>query len=149
MPERKNPDYSESAIALVNPPDVLKMLMERQTVLNEISDLDSVMKAYPEYEQMTLRQQEIATLEQKIRGAIDRFGSYQDTINGVYGVKQIRRTVSFIAEKIRQVMPQYAEAVIDGVNKTKMNGLLKGGLITQEQADQCSQTKEDYAYIIK
>ncbi len=149
MVEKKNPDYSESAVNLCNPSELLELLKTRQQIMAEISTLDAVLRAYPEYENMIARQEELSKLETTIRSEIDVHGSYQDTFNGVYAVKQIRKTVSFLAEKIREVIPHYAEAVIDGVNKTKMNGLLKGGLITQEQADKCSITKEDYAYIIK
>ena len=149
MAEKKNPDYKETAINLINPDPVRQLLSERHGIQAGINELDALLKAYPEYEQLQAKQAELTENEQKLRQAIDLYGSYQDTVSGSYAVKQIRKTLSYITEKIRQVIPQYAEAVIDGVNKTKMNGLIKGGLITQEQADQCSEIKEDYAYIIR
>ncbi len=147
--KRKNPDYTATAVNLRNPPEVLELLKTRQQIMSEISTLDAVLKAYPEYENMIDRQEELSKLETSIRAEIDAHGSYQDAINGIYAVKQLRKTIIFLADKIRQVIPQYAEAVIDGVNKTKMNGLLKGGLISQEQADKCSEVKEEFAYIVR
>lgn len=149
MTEKRNTDYSLSAINLVNPNEVRVLLSARHEIQSEIRQLDAILKAYPEYEQLQEEQHLLTENEQKLREAIDKYGSYQDTVSGSYAVKQIRRTVTFIADMVKRVIPQYAEAVIDGVNKNKMIGLLKGGLITQEQANQCSEVKEDFAYIIK
>ena len=45
-----------------------------------------------------------------------------------------RRSVAYIPEAIREAIPEFADAVIDEtVNKTKIKGLLKGGLITPAQ----------------
>ncbi len=149
MQEKKHPDYSASAINLCNPAQVAVLVFTKKEKVNEIERLQTVLCAYPEYEQLQALGKEVTELDGKIRSTIDEYGSFQDLDYGAYGVKQSRKTVTFIANAIREIIPQYAEAVIDGVNKTKMNGLLKGGLITQEQADQCSEVKEDFAYIIK
>ena len=149
MVEKKNPDYTESAVNLTNPPEVIKAMGERESFASHIANLKALLEAYPEWEELKKAEQRLTDHDQYIRKLIDEFGSYQDTIVGIYGLKQLRKTITFIAEKIREVIPAYAEAVIDGVNKTKVNGLIKGGLISQEMADLCSQVKEDYAYIIK
>ena len=149
MIEKKNPDYTESAVNLTNPPEVIKAMGERESFASHIANLKALLEAYPEWEELRKAEQRLTDHDQLIRKLIDNFGSYQDTERGIYGLKQIRKTITFLAEKIREVIPAFAEAVIDGVKKTQMNGLITGGLITQEQANKCSQTEVSYAYIIK
>ena len=146
---KKNLDYSASAVNLTNAVEVKILLDAKARIDNEIRQIQTVMQAYPEWQALQELGEKQIAINAQIRAAVDQYGSDQDVSAGVYAVKQIRKTVTFIAEKIRQVIPQYAEAVIDGVNTEKMKGLIKGGLISSEQSNSCSAIKESFAYIIK
>lgn len=150
---RTNPDYSASAVNLCNPPqlrDLLARLYEAQGNANEIQDrIDASIPAdlLRASEQI---QKTIVAFNTEIRAAIDNLGSYQDTVNGSYAVKQLRKNVSYDPAMVKQTLPQFAPAIIEEtVNKAKMGGLVKGGLITAEQAEQCGKVEETFAYIVK
>ena len=152
MNTKANPDYQESAVNLTNPPQVAELLGQLKVATNHRASVKlSLEDQHPElFAAIREDDAEIALLESKIKLAIDQFGSWQDTYAGSYGVKQRRVSVTYIPAEVRRIVPNYAQAVIEEtVNKVKMGGLLKGKLITQEQADACSEKTETYGYIIK
>lgn len=122
MADRKNPDYSASAMNLTNDARLLELL----------GGLYSLQASRQ-------RQQE----------AIESFGSYQDMEAGHYALKQRRVTVTYSAAAVRTAMPDFAKAVIEEtVNKAKIEGLAKGGLITPAQVEAVSTKAESFRYVI-
>ncbi len=152
---RKNTDYSGSAVNLVNPPELQDLLSRLHEAQGNANDIKARMDATipPELIKANMQIQEtIASLNTEIRTAIDKYGSYQDVVNGAYALKQRKITKSYNATAFETAYPQFAPAVImKAVDVAKLNGLIKGGLITESALKTSSVMveSESYAYIIK
>jgi len=150
MVEKKNPDYSGSAVKLCNPAEVGELLAQRLSLTGSIADLKDELEALELYRQIQETEKTLRALDEEIKQAIETHGSYQDTETGIYGVKQRKLSVIYVPGLVRDVIPKFADAVIEEVvNKIAIEGLIKGKLITPEQADKISNTTENFAFIIK
>ncbi|MFH0769431.1 MAG: hypothetical protein V1932_07725 [Chloroflexota bacterium] len=152
---KRNTDYSASAINLVNPPEVKDCLIELDRLQRQLVSLcderDALIPSHLR-EAIAFYQKGIAEQTEGIRGFIDTFGSYQDTVNGVYAVKQRKVSKSYSAEPFEKCYPQFAPAVIiKAVNEKTLIGLIKGGLLEEArlEADGILKCTESFAYIIK
>jgi len=143
-------DYSNSAVNLSNPPEVEELLIQRQKVSRLQRKAQEALNSLPEYQNLQRLSGDIAEIDKQLKPLIDKYGSYQDTRKGLYAVKQARQSISYDPSKVKACIPQFADAVIEEVvNKGKIEGLLKGGLINRQQADACANTREINAYIIQ
>lgn len=149
---RKHPDYSASAVNLVNPPELKRVLEERQSFTSLIANLKVVMEAYPEWADLNKAEQRLADHDRYIKGLIDQLGSYQDVEVGEYAVKQLKRTKLYSATNFESCFPQYAEAVLTkSINVPVLEGLIKGNLLDEDGLRRAHiiEDKETFAYIIK
>ncbi len=152
---KRNTDYSASVVNLCNPAklaELLAHLYEAQGNANDIKDrIDATIP--PELLKASAQIQDtISALNAEIRAAIEKYGSYQDVINGAYALKQRRVSKTYNAQPFETNYPQFAPAVIiKAVDTTKLNGLVKGGLLTEEQLRQTGvlTETESFAYIIR
>ena len=151
----KNTDYSASAVKMVNPPEIKILLGELQKLKADMLILNEQVDALIPQElrdRIEICQKWIIEKELDIRLAVDMFGSYQDLEQGQYAIKQRKISKSYDAQKFEAIYPQYSPAVIiKAVDTTKLNGLIKGGLITNDELILHAITKEteSFAYIIK
>ncbi len=149
----KNKDYSGSAVNLCNPYQVreaLQILKRRQDTLEKLYEESEDMIPQELKDNIKLVQKTVAEAQTLVHDGIELYGSYQDVEAGIYGVCQRRRSVIYLPDKVKANLPKYAPAVIEEmVNKKAFEGLIKGGLITEEQARDCSEEKETFAYIIE
>ena len=151
----KNIDYSASAVKMVNPPETHTLLGELKNLKADLLVLNEQVDALIPQElrdRIEICQKWIIEKEVDIRLAVDMFGSYQDLDKGWYAIKQRKVSKSYNAEKFEAIYPQYSPAVIiKAVDTTKLNGLIKGGLITNDELILHAITKEteSFAYIIK
>ena len=150
-----NIDYSKSAVNLTNPrelKDALGAQGERMLDLARLQEkIDACVPSELKVELANL-QKEIVAENEGIRGYIDTLGSYQNVEAGMYAVKQRKVSISYDPQVFRAQYPDYAPAVIkETVDGTKLNGLIKGGLLTQEDLEKkgVSTKSESFAYIIK
>lgn len=149
---KANPNYELSAVNLSNPPEVKVLLDDYTALQGEIDNLDAVLRAMPEYEQLTASQQNLAGLRKEIEQAVDKYGSYQDMDTGRYGLKQRAVTIRYEVGDFERIYPQYAPAVlVKSINPDALKGLIKGGLLLEEGLRRIGviQEKESYRYIIK
>jgi len=133
MVEKKNPDYTESAINLNNPPEVKELLEELlavQTYLAELRDrADACVpkEIKDETEEATLT---ISKVRADLIEAIEEHGSYQDVEAGRYAVQQLKKSSVYHVEPFKEHYEKYAGAVIEEtINKKAIEGLIKGKLI--------------------
>lgn len=151
---KTNPDYSASAVMLVNNPKVgiaLFKLQAKRALNDEL--LNKMEDCIPD-ELKTKRGEllsEMIVLEKELKTLIETEGSYQDVEHGSYAVKQAKHTVSFEPALVRDnLTDQYANMVIvEAVDKVKLEGLVKGGFIDQSVANKCGIAKISYVFIIK
>ncbi len=166
MATRANPDYTASAVKLTNPQsvnDLLFRLMIVETALNATRlQMDQVLQEHAIVEtalNATRLQAEeaVAKLTWLVRTTIDSDGSYQDAEKGIYGVKQRKVSKEYDAQTFEARYPQFAPAVIiKAVNTAALNGLVKGGLLSEDElrlpsasAGKVITEKESFAFIIK
>jgi len=153
MVEKKNPDYSASAVNLTNHEDVKEALDELHGSQKYLAHLQVVLKERNEelMAEIDAVAGTISGLAQNIRTLIDTHGSYQDIEAGAYAVKQMRKTVSYEPALVRDNLDVKCAAmvIIESVDKVSLGRLVKAGIVSQEQADLCGIAKIDYAYIIK
>jgi len=157
MPEvkvRKNTDYSASAINLTNPPQVMDLLAKIHRLGNDIEKIqleidDCIPQAL--LSKRDALQQELGDTDKSIRQAIDEFGSYQHVEYGEYALKQKRESIAYKPELVRQYAPSRVASfvLIESVDSKAFDAMVKTGQVTPEQARQCGEVKETYAYIIK
>ena len=87
MVERKNPDYSASAVNLCNPSELKKIIEERQSLTDSIANYKALLEAYPEWQELRKAEQRLADADQYTRKVIDEFGSYQETCPPICAIK--------------------------------------------------------------
>lgn len=148
---KRNPDYSQSAVNLCNPPEVLELLKNYHSTQTVIDNLDAVLKAYPEYEQMIEQQQKLAELRKDIEKAIEQYGSYQEIQFGCYALKQRAITVCYLAEAVHKHLnpAMVAAVIVESVDKATVEALVKAGRISLEEQELISQKTEVYKFIIR
>lgn len=152
--KKKNPDYESSAVKLVNSPqirDFLVIIRETESTLIAQRAIAEACIPIEVKTRIAELEQAVNTQREGMKKLIDEFGSYQDIENGYYAVKQMRKTVAYEPKLVRDNLDEKLAGmvIIEAVDKTKLAGLVKGGFITQEQADQCGIAKISYAYIIQ
>jgi hypothetical protein len=153
--EKKNTDYSASAVNLINPPETHTLLEELKRLKVDLLVLNEQVDALIPQELRDRReicQKWISEKESDIKLACDMYGSYQDLDKGWYAVKQRKVSKSYNAGLFRTFFPDFSPAVIiETIDTTKLNGLLKGGLLTEDglKRSGIQEEKEWFAYIIK
>ncbi len=150
---KANPDYSASAVNLTNDKRLEDLLDRLRIQEGELEESEAEVEALipdPLKETLYLTKKQIKNLTDDIRQTIDEFGSYQNVDIGAYAVKQRKESITYLPEKVKTILPDFALIVIEeSVNKKAFEGLVKGGLITEAEATQCGIVAMSYAYIIK
>lgn len=150
MTEKKNPDYTNSAVSITNAAMLEPLLAGRRMKQSQILSDTEKLQEVPIYKMVQQRQKELAELDLVIKETVDRLGGYQDIAAGLYALFQRRMAVSYEPKAIRQCIMPYAEAVIEEVvNTDKVKGLLKGGLITESEIEPAKLTKETLRFILE
>ena len=146
----KPKDYTASAVNLVNPPEVAEVLEQRAKAVGMLNEAKQRLEQTIEYQNVSLLANDIAEMSHQLQELVETYGSYQDMEQGLYAIKQAKISVSYDPMRVKANLPKFADAVIEEtVNKKAIEGLIKGKLISPEQADACADKSESYAYIIK
>ena len=151
MAEKKNPDYTQSAVSLCNPDEVYSLMLNRLLLSQRLDLLQSKLCNSELGIAIENTEIELQKLDTEIRQAIDKFGSYQDVETGVYAVKQRRESIAYQPELVRQYAPSKVASfvLIETVDSKALDALVKAGQLTAEDARRCGEVKESFAYIIK
>lgn len=152
---KRNTNYESSAVNLNNPPEVKELLegllAERQVLSIMVENAQCYIPKEIK-DQINRQTEKLAELDALVKGAIELHGSYQDTESGHYALKQRKVSVSYNAERFEYLYPQYSPAIIiKAVDATKLKGLIKGGLLTDEalKAGDVAKESESFVYIIR
>lgn len=125
-------DFSNSA-DIKNPKEVKLLLDELHT---EQASLEEMQGKIPIKltEAISKQKDAISLILQKVKETIIEHGSYQDIETGSYGVRYGRKIKSYHTEPFKERFPKLIDAVIEeAVNVKALEGLLKGGLIQQDE----------------
>lgn len=148
-------DYTNSAVNLNNSPNLKERLDYLRSYKNTLQILQSQAESYipaKAKEAIKVTSERIETLHQEILTLIETEGSYQDLQNGLYAIKQRKVSKSYDPAMFEASFPMFAPAVIiKAVDEKKLQGLIKGGLINEQDLKTLGVTteKESFAYIIK
>ena len=151
---KQNPNYESSAVMLTNPPQVMDLLTKYHRLGNEIERIQGeIDRGIPHIllDKREAVQKELSETDKSLRQAIDEFGSYQNTDSGEYALKQKRESITYRADLARQYLESKAlnMVLVESVNAKALDGLVKGGIVTPEQARACGTIEEKFAYIIR
>ncbi len=148
---KSNPDYSASAVNLMNSPVIKPTLDLYHTLLRERDGFEAALQKTEWYKELERTNREIIQCTASLKGLIDEQGSYQDIGAGEYAVKQRRESMVYLPELARKHLPATTlpVVIVESVNGKALEGLVKGGIVTPEQARQCGEVKETFAYIIR
>ena len=159
MPEPK--DFTKSAEKLSNPEEVktiLDYLHQAEAQLKTMQDqLEEANKEL--VEAIRIKQNEVEALlvdlkgdaKKGIVGAIEKYGSYQDTELQHYAVRYRRMIKSYHVEPFKKWYEKYCTAVVEeAINVKALEGLVKGKLIEQEELKKKGviQEKPEYSYYV-
>ena len=152
MAEKKNPDYSNTAVNLCNPEEVRNKLAELHIAQEQIKLFEGALAENENFKEMKRYEQMVSDMTAQIKGMVDAQGSYQDTENGFYAVKYIRKSKVYHTDPFLEHYPKYAPAVVvQTINAKALEGLVKGGLIEEADLRMHKVFTEDisYAYVVK
>ena len=123
---KKNKDFSNSAVNLGAPEEVMHLLAQLHAEQNVLADFKEQLKEQCRQLIANIENQEnsIGRIETELKGAIDKYGSYQDVESGHYAVvyKSIRK--SYDGQLFMLNYPQLAPAVVTDVNVKVLEGML-------------------------
>jgi len=149
---KANPYYTDSAVNLTNPEQIKESLKEYYRLNSVCQSLRQKITDSEDGKMLANTEEDMSVINNKIRDLIDQHGSYQDQPNGVYALKQKRVSLSYDPQIFRVQFPTFAPAVIkEIIDTTKLNGLIKGNLITEEELVKkgVASKSESFAYIIR
>jgi len=133
---KKNPTYQ--AVNQTNAPEVKEALDELRILKAQRETLNEKLKALaPELLESLEENTKLTTKQTSIiKDLIETHGSYQDTEAGEYALIYERKTPQYDAEAFETRYPQFVPAVIvKAVNADALKGLIKGGLLSQEDLE--------------
>jgi len=150
----KNIDYTQSAEQLTNPESVRLLLVKRLGLNSKLAELQEELEVQNAslLTEIDALRTELAINETAIKNTILDDGGYQDVDAGLYALRQKRVSVTYDPGLFKTVYPMYAPAVIkEVVDVDKLNGLLKGGLLTRTGLldFSISTEKPSFAFIIR
>ncbi len=137
MPKK---DFSQSAVNLVNPPEVkelLDQLSAEEATLKAIQDEIASHSPSELIAKGLTQAQVVGKIQADIRTAIEAHGSYQDTENERYGVKYARKTAVYgNLPSFKKNFPKFVELCIkETIDVDALKGQVKGKLITEEELE--------------
>lgn len=150
--EKKKPDYTNSAENLCNPPEIGEALKELHLVQENIVRLDNLLRDNEEYKALKSETDLAEAIKARLKDMIDAQGSYQYIDAGLYAVKYRRMSKSYHVEPFLAHFSKYASAVVEQtINAKALEGLVKGGLITEDELKKSEVLTETptYAYYIR
>jgi hypothetical protein len=132
--EKKNNDYSKTAVNLTNPPQV-KELLDKLHGYQALKE--NIEQEIPEELQKRLAEvgKLIVDTTAQVKSAIQQFGSYQDVELGHYGVYQEVNTPEYRADCFigKSIFKDFESVVIKPtINVDALRALIKGGLLTED-----------------
>jgi len=150
MAEKKNPDYTASAVSITNPSEIEILLGQRKAVSAQVWELTKTLEQTPAFKNISEGEDTIAGIDEKLVALIDEKGGYQDTDAGLYALRQRRVHLSYNPERLRECVPEFALAVIkEVVDSKKVSQLIKSKLITEAGIEAATIRKETTRVIIE
>ena len=133
-----------------NPKEVETLLIGYHQLLSEAQELRRQANELSGglLDQASKAEDAAATVKEKIREAVKEFGDYKDLSTGWEARIEHRISISYDPVEFALVAPDYAQAcIVQQVDAFKVKGLLKGGLVTEDQLEEATIRKVTEAFI--
>jgi len=130
--KKNGPDYTASAECLYNPATVKELL----DTLHRAENLRISLKEEIPAEllgRIDAIEVSIREITYRLKEAVEQHGSYQDIEAGDYAVKYRRIHKEFNADTFAEKFPEYPTVIKRAVDVGKLQGLVKGGLLTEDE----------------
>jgi len=153
MPKPK--DFTESAVKLVNPPEVKQLLQQLSAEQAELEVVTKEMEAIVPselIEKASLQSKRVADLQTAIREAVEEHGSYQDTENERYAVKYARRSKVYNLIPFKKKFLKFVELCVqETIDVRALEGQIKGKLITEAELEKAKvlEYSESFAFYVR
>lgn len=155
-------DFTNSAENLCNPEEVKVLLVNLHDQQLVLADQKAKLREQSKelVEEIEQTEAMIAAIELDLKGdtklgivgAIEQYGSFQDTENEHYAVRYRRMMSTYHVPPFKKWYEKYVSAVIEeSVNVQALKGLIKGGLMTEDELKHKKVITEEaqYAYYIR
>lgn len=150
MADKKNPDYTASAISITNPQEIEILLGQRRAISAQVGELLNTLERTPTYKDITKGRATLADIDATLTALIDEKGGYQDTDAGLYALRQRRVSLSYNPKRLRECVPKWADGVIsEVVDPKQVSQLIKSKLITEKEIEAATIRKETTRIIIE
>ena len=150
MVDKKNPDYTASAVSITNPQEIEILLGQRRAIALTTDEFRQALLSVPVYLNVKEGETRIADIDKQIMALIDEKGGYQDIDIGLYALRQRRIALSYNPERLRRCIPKWAGAVIsEVVDPKQVSQLIKSKLITETEIEAATIRKETTRVIIE
>jgi len=150
--EKKQPDYTSSAVKLCNPDEVKMELNIYLQLQIDAAELQEKLEKLPEYQEWAELTAKAVQQKTRVKEAVEQFGSYQDIENGVYALMQTRHTKVYHAEPFLEHFSKYAPAVVEqNINVKTLDGMIKGKVLQESELMEYGviTETETFAFILK
>lgn len=149
---KAHPDYTASAVSLTNTPQVKDLLDEwqaaKELAVEAVTALNEVTEKLPERIKAGEAQGVLTEARKNLEAAVISLGGYQDVEAGLYALQQVRKQIIYDPDKVKELIPVYADKILVQVDGNVLKGLIRGKLVTAEQAEQCQIVKETKLFVI-
>ena len=139
-------------VNLPNPPETQAALQKYHDALLDLDKVKQEIAGYIPVEVLARQKQaenRLAELKEKCREAARTYGDYKDEQGWEARIEK-RVSVTYLPQPFREVYPEFAAACIEEVvNKEKVKGLLKGGLITEGRLEPATERRVTEAFILR
>ena len=150
MAEKKNPDYTASAVSITNPQEIEILLGQRRAVSGQVGERRKIAEQTSLYKEIKEGEATLANIDKDLVALIDEKGGYQDTDAGLYALRQRRVSLSYDPEGLRKCIPKWADAVIsEVVDPKQVSQLIKSNLIKLAEIEAATIKKETTRVIIQ
>ena len=135
MTEKRNPDYTASAINLCNPDEVRMALIDLHEAQQDLQERKALADALiPESIRNGIDEAArlVGDLTASLKDAIEKIGSYQDVEAGHYAIQQLKKSSVYHVAPFKEHFSKHVGSVVEEtINKKALEGLVKGKLVEQ------------------
>jgi uncharacterized coiled-coil protein SlyX len=135
MPKPK--DFSESAVNLVNPPEVGEKLKELHQAQEDVKLQEQLLSEIATYQLLKEAEQKVADITAQIKAMVDKLGSWQSLEDETYAVKYARKTAVYDnLPSFKKHFPKFVELCVkETLDVNALKGQIRGKLITEAELE--------------
>lgn len=130
-------NFENSAVNLVNPPEVGEKLKELHIAQEQAKLFEAALAEDDNFKEMKRYEQMVIDITAQTKDMVDKLGSWQSLEEESYAVKYARKTAVYgNLPSFKQNFPKFVELCVkETLDVNALKGQVKGKLITEEQLE--------------